>query len=80
MGSDCLSPRFLIFDAHIAVVIPQEIDVRSGTNVKDVVLFKLHAGTEVRVVDRREGSVRIALPEQGRGGWIEAQHAEVVTQ
>ncbi len=65
---------------EVAVIIPQEIDVRSGTNVQDVVLFKLHAGTEVRVVDRREGSVRIALPEEGRGGWIEAQHAEVVTR
>ncbi len=65
---------------EVAVIIPQEIDVRSGTNVKDVVLFKLHAGTEVRVVDRREGSVRIALPEEGRGGWIEARHAEVVTR
>ena len=36
-------------------------------------------GSEVRVVDRREGSVRIALPEEGRGGWIEAVHAEIVT-
>ncbi|MCP4660868.1 MAG: hypothetical protein GY856_36160, partial [bacterium] len=44
--------------------------MRSGTNVQDVVLFKLHAGTEVRVVDRREGSIRIALPEEGKGGWI----------
>lgn len=64
----------------IAVVVPQEIDVRSGTHEGDVVLFKLHAGTEVRVVDRREGALRIALPEEGQGGWIEAEHADVVVR
>ena len=64
----------------VAVVVPQEIDVRSGTNKADLVLFKLHAGTEVRVVDRREDTLRIALPEEGRGGWIETQHAELVIE
>ena len=51
-----------------------------GTNDTALVLFKLHAGTEVRVVDRREGALRIALPEAGRGGWIDAVHAEVVSE
>ncbi|MEM7356938.1 MAG: tetratricopeptide repeat protein, partial [Acidobacteriota bacterium] len=60
---------------QIAVIVPQEVDVRSGTNKADLVLFKLHAGTEVRVVDRREGTLRIALPDEG-GGWIEAEHAD----
>ena len=65
---------------EVAVIVPQEIDVRSGTSITDTVLFKLHAGTEVRLVDRRRDALRIALPEEGRGGWIEAQHAEVVVQ
>ncbi len=69
-----------LWPRQVAVVVPQEIDVRSGTNVTAVVLFKLHAGTEVRVVDRREESLRIALPEEGRGGWIEAKHAELLTE
>jgi tetratricopeptide (TPR) repeat protein len=64
----------------VAVIVPQEIDVRSGTHERDVVLFKLHAGTEVRLVDRREGALRIALPEEGQGGWIDAEHAEVVVR
>jgi hypothetical protein len=71
----------LLVPAEVAVVVPQEIEVRSGTSVDDLVLFKLHAGTEVRVVDRREGAVRIALPEDGegvRGGWIAAEEAELV--
>ncbi len=65
---------------QIAVVVPQEVDVRSGTSDNALVLFKLHAGTEVRVVDRREQAIRIALPEKGRGGWIEAKHAEIVIE
>ncbi len=66
---------------EIAVVVPQEIEVRSGTQLQDLVLFKLHAGTEVRVVDRREGALRIALPgEESRGGWIAAEHAELVVR
>ena len=68
------------YPRQIAVIVPQEVDVRSGTNVTALVLFKLHAGTEVRVVDRREEALRIALPEEGRGGWIEAQHAELVIE
>ncbi len=67
-----------LMPVEIAVIVPQEIDVRSGTSLQDVVLFKLHAGTEVRVVDRREGALRIALPGDSRGGWIAAEHAELV--
>ena len=58
----------------------QEVDLRSGTTDNALVLFKLHAGTEVRVVDRREQALRSALPEKGRGDWIEAQHAEVAVE
>ena len=65
---------------RVAVVIPQEVEVRSGTDATSVVLFKLHAGTEVRVVDRRQHALRIALPEKGQGGWIEARHAELVIE
>ena len=65
---------------QVAVIVPQEVDVRSGTNRADLVLFKLHAGTEVRVVDRRDDTLRIALPDEGRGGWIEARHAELVVE
>ncbi len=69
-----------LWQRPVAVIVPQEIDVRSGTNDTAVVLFKLHAGTELRVVDRREDALRIALPEKGRGGWIKAEHAELVIE
>ncbi len=65
---------------RVAVIVPQEVDVRSGTNANALVLFKLHAGTEVRVVDRRDQALRIVLPEAGRGGWIETRYAELVVE
>ena len=36
--------------ARDAVVIPQEVEVFTGPNSAEVVRFKLHAGTEVRVL------------------------------
>lgn len=69
---------------EVAVILPGEIEARSGTSPSDVVLFKLQAGAEVRVVDRREGALRIALPRNGEpadgqgDGWISAADAAVV--
>ena len=59
------------------IVVPQEIDVYSGTDVTTVVRFKLHAGTEVRATGDRDGWLRIRLPD-GESGWIERQYAELV--
>jgi hypothetical protein len=42
-----------------------------------VVRFKLHAGTEVKVKDRRPGWLRIVLPD-GQQGWVEEQWTELV--
>lgn len=62
---------------RVAVVIPQEIDARSGTDLDTVVRFKLHAGTEVLATGMREGWIQIELPD-GQRGWIENGHAELV--
>lgn len=64
---------------RVAVVVPQEIDVYSGTDQASVVRFKLHAGTEVRSPAEREGWLRIGLPD-GQQGWIEREHAEFVLE
>ena len=63
---------------EVAVVLPQEIEARTAPDVDSVVRFKLHAGTEVRVADRRDGWLRIELPD-GQQGWVEAGAAEVVS-
>jgi tetratricopeptide (TPR) repeat protein len=62
---------------RVAVIVPREVDVRSGIREDTVVRFKLHAGSEVRVRDEREGWLRVVLPS-GEQGWIEAADAEVV--
>jgi SH3-like domain-containing protein len=61
----------------VAVVVPREVDVRSGLRDDTVLRFKLHAGSEVVVREERDGWLRIALPD-GEQGWIEAAAAEVV--
>jgi hypothetical protein len=67
--------RFLM--PTIAVIVPQEIDAFTAPNTDSVVRFKLHAGTELRVRDEREGWLRIILPDDQQG-WIEAVWAEVI--
>ena len=62
---------------RVAVVVPQEIEAQSGPGGDAVVRFKLHAGAEVALRGRRDGWLRIALPD-GQQGWIEAEHAELV--
>jgi tetratricopeptide (TPR) repeat protein len=65
------------FSQPVAVVVPQEIDAFTAPDAESVVRFKLHAGTELRVKDEREGWLRIVLPEDQQG-WVEAVWAEVV--
>lgn len=62
---------------RVAVVLPQEIDALAGTRDDAVVRFKLHAGSELRVLETRGEWLRIALPD-GEQGWIRAEHADVV--
>jgi tetratricopeptide (TPR) repeat protein len=62
---------------RIAVVLPREIDARAGDQNDSVVRFKLHAGSEVLLRERRGDWLRIALPS-GEQAWIEASQAEVV--
>lgn len=71
LGARWLAPQ------RVAVVVPQEVNAHSGPARDDVVRFKLHAGTEVELRDRRDGWLRISLPD-GQQGWIEASYAEIV--
>ncbi len=63
--------------ARVAVVLPQEVEARAGTRPGAVVRFRLHAGSELRVVEIRGDWVRIALPD-GEEAWIELGNAEIV--
>lgn len=63
---------------EVAVIVPQEAGAHTGPDAGTVVRFKLHAGTEVRVAERRDGWLRVELPD-GQQGWIAAEQADVVT-
>lgn len=52
-----------------AIVITQEIAVMSGPSDEFLMLFTLHEGTELSVLERRDAWVRIGLSD-GRQGWI----------
>lgn len=65
------------FDAVIAVVLPQEINLHAAAGEGSVVRFRLHAGTEVQVIEQRPEWVRIELPD-GQRGWSKREHLELV--
>ena len=52
-----------------AVVVAQSVETRSGPGTDYVAEFTLHAGAEVRVLERRENWARIALPGDLQG-WL----------
>ena len=52
-----------------AVVVVTSVEVRSGPGEDYLVEFSLHAGAEVRVLDKRHGWARIALPGDLQG-WV----------
>ncbi|HVR30357.1 MAG TPA: SH3 domain-containing protein [Thermoanaerobaculia bacterium] len=66
-----LAPR------RVAVVVPHQVEVRTGTRDDAVVRFELHAGSEVRVREERDGWLRVALPD-GEQGWVQSGAVEVV--
>lgn len=52
-----------------AVVLPAEVSIRSGLSGDSTELFKLHAGTKVRIEEEREDFFKIFFSE-GKIGWI----------
>ena len=60
-----------------AVIIQEEVAVRAGTTDTATLLFSLHAGTKVRVEDRREGYLKIRFSKD-RIGWVKTADAAVI--
>ena len=65
------------FAPAIAVVLPQEIDLHAAAGEGSVVRFRLHAGTEVQVIEQRPEWIRIELPD-GQRGWSRREYVELV--
>ncbi len=61
-----------------AVVVVSTIDVVSGPGEQYETEFTLHGGAQVRLVDSRQGWVRIALPGDDLQGWAPSNAVEAV--
>jgi hypothetical protein len=60
---------FHITDPDEAVVMAEEVSVKSANGEANVTLFLLHAGTEVVLGEQREGWVQIQIADN-RKGWV----------
>jgi tetratricopeptide (TPR) repeat protein len=60
-----------------AVVLADRAESRSGPSDGNPLLFTVHEGTVVRILDAREGWTRIALPD-GLNGWVPAEAIEAI--
>lgn len=65
-------------DHHpIAVVLDDQVTLRSGRDVQSVDIARLHAGAELAVVERDDAWVLLALPT-GERGWVSAEAVGLV--
>jgi tetratricopeptide (TPR) repeat protein len=69
----------LLRPQRVAVVVAPEVEAFTGTSADSSVRFRLHAGTETRALEQREGWVRVRLPS-GEQGWVAQEQVEVVAR
>ncbi|BBO83822.1 hypothetical protein DSCO28_43880 [Desulfosarcina ovata subsp. sediminis] len=62
---------------HDAVILPQEVAVRSGFTDTATQLFVLHAGTRVRV-ERDSGDYRLIRYTDDKIGWVKKADAGII--
>jgi tetratricopeptide (TPR) repeat protein len=60
-----------------AIILQPTVSVRYGPAESDAAAFKLHEGTEVKVVRRKDGWLQIALPD-GKSGWLPADSLGII--
>jgi hypothetical protein len=80
LGVLCVGIKLL--DEHgrpPAVVVAAEVEVHSGPGDDYLTEFTLHAGAEIRLVERREEWARIALPGNLQG-WVPDEALEALRE
>lgn len=60
-----------------AVILKDRVAVRSGTLETATPLFDLHAGTRVRVLEKKENHLKIRF-SKGRVGWVSLDEAQLI--
>lgn len=62
-----------------AVVLSEEMVVQAGPDTRDTVLFKLHAGTVVRV-ERTENDWTLLQLSKDKRGWAQSDRLERIVK
>ncbi len=62
---------------HRAVILGETVAVRSGTMETATPLFDLHAGTRVRVMEKKNHHLKIRFAK-GKVGWVSMDEAEII--
>lgn len=75
-GYDYIAPALTIGHRE-AVILPEEISVRSGLSGNSTELFVLHAGTKIKIEREKNGYYRIYFSD-GNIGWIPKEQAGIV--
>lgn len=60
-----------------AVILAEQAGVRSGTMDNATLLFDLHAGTRVRVLEKKENYMKIRFAKD-KVGWVACKNAEII--
>ena len=62
------------------VIIFREVSVRSGNSINNIVLFNLHEGTEIEILDEKNDWLKIKLPhiQQEMKGWVERKYVGMI--
>ncbi|MCK5099162.1 MAG: BatD family protein, partial [Desulfobacteraceae bacterium] len=60
-----------------AIIIEEQVDVRSGVLNNATQLFTLHAGTQVRVQEKRNNYLKVFFAKD-KVGWIKASFAKII--
>ncbi len=60
-----------------AIIIPEKVSVRSGLSEDSTELFILHAGTKVRVDNKKEKYLKVFF-SRGKLGWIKNNEAIII--
>jgi tetratricopeptide (TPR) repeat protein len=63
--------------SQTAVIVQEEVSVRSGMTDTSTKLFSLHSGTKVRVQQIKKGHLKI-LFSKGKVGWVKIKEAAVI--
>jgi len=77
LGTTAIYDYYERVRVRYAVILPDEVAVRSGLTDSSTVLFSLHAGTKVRIERQQGDHYRIAFA-RGKIGWIESLEVGII--